>query len=112
MTYFEPSSNKIFFGSTDKLVDWQSENLDQGKIVDKIRLLLKNYLELDNVSFLFGSGTSIHLGAVSIRNFPIEVENYIYEKDLKDSGIKKEFVETIKALQFEILEYGKANLID
>lgn len=112
MTYFEPSSNKIFFGSTDKLVTWQTENLDQGKIIDKIRLLLKNYLELDNVSFLFGSGTSIHLGAVSIRNFPIEVENYIYEKDLKDSGIKNEFIDTIRTLQYEILEYGKANLID
>ena len=111
MTYFEPTSNKIFFGSTDKLIAWQAENLDQGKIIEKIRLLLKNYLELDNVSFLFGSGTSIHLGAVSIRNFPVEVENYIYKKDATASGIKMEFVDTIKALQFEMLEYGKTHLI-
>jgi hypothetical protein len=111
MTYFEPSSNKIFFGSTNKLIDWQAENLDQGKIVEKIRLLLKNYLELDNVSFLFGSGTSIHLGAVSIRNFPVEVEKHIYEKDSKIHGVKEEFVNTIKALQSDLLKYGRANLI-
>jgi hypothetical protein len=61
-----PQATKSFFVSTDKLIAWQAKNLEQGKIIEKIRLLLKNYLELDNVSFLFGSGTSIHLGAVSI----------------------------------------------
>lgn len=112
MEYFDPSKNKILFGSTDKLADWISEGIEQAKIIDKIKLMLKNYLELDNVSFLFGSGTSIHLGAVAIRNFPYEVEKYIVEKNNETNfeGIYEEFVGTIKALQSEFLEYGKENL--
>lgn len=112
MEYFDSSKNKILFGSTDKLADWTSEGIEQAKIIDKIKLMLKNYLELDNVSFLFGSGTSIHLGAVAIRNFPYEVEKYIVEKNNESDfeGIYDEFVDTIKALQSEFLEYGKKNL--
>lgn len=109
MAYFEPSKNKIFFGSTDKLKDWIKEGLDHQKIVDKIKLMLKNYLELDNVSFLFGSGTSIHLGSVSIRNFPNEVKEYI---EKKDKDIYNEFIETVKCLQSDFLKYGEANLIE
>lgn len=111
MTHFEPTKNKILFGSTDKLADWIAEELDQSKIIDKIRLMLKNYLELDNVSFLFGSGTSIHLGAVAIRNFPFEVEKYIVGKDKEEGfkGIYDEFEDTIKALQSDFLKYGKDN---
>lgn len=108
MTHFEPTKNKIYFGSTDKLNDWINENLEQSKIIEKIKLMLKNYLELDNVSFLFGSGTSIHLGAVSIRNFPSEVKDYI---QAKDNDIYKEFITTIKCLQSDLLKYGEENLI-
>lgn len=111
MTHFEPTKNKIFFGNTDKLTDWHVDSIDQVKIIDKIKLMLKNYLELDNVSFLFGSGSSIHLGAVSIRNFPIEVENYIIEQDIIKAGIKDHFILVIKQLQAELLKYGKTQLI-
>lgn len=90
MTHFDPIKNKVLFGSTDKLIDWIAEGIDQRKVIDKIRLMLKNYLELDNVSFLFGSGTSIHLGAVAIRNFPLEVEEYIFAQ-----GLRSEFYSII-----------------
>ncbi|QVY66182.1 SIR2 family protein [Polaribacter sp. Q13] len=111
MTHFEPTNNKIFFGNTDKLSDWIEEDLDKGIIIDKIKLMLKNYLELDNVSFLFGSGTSIHLGAVAIRNFPIEVENYIKEEfDLIDDTYEC-LLSVIKELQADFLKEGKDNLI-
>jgi SIR2-like domain len=99
MTHYDQTLNKIYFGSTDKLSDWTAEISDQAKIIDKIRLMLKNYLELDNVSFLFGSGTSIHLGAVAIRNFPIEVEEYIIKKKLQ-----QELYLTIEELQAELVE--------
>ena len=102
MTHFEPTKNKVFFGNTDKLSDWIAEELEQGKIIDKIKLMLKNYLELDNVSFLFGSGTSIHLGAVAIRNFPKEVEEYLEEKDKTEKGIYKEFISTVNNLQVDL----------
>lgn len=111
MIHFEPTKNKVLFGNTDKLADWVVENLDQGKIIDKIKLMLKNYLELDNVSFLFGSGTSIHLGAVAIRNFPLEVETYVKEQDAIIAGIHDHFVFVIKQLQGNFLKYGKAHLI-
>ncbi|WP_025615450.1 SIR2 family protein [Cellulophaga baltica] len=112
MKHFDPARNKVLFGSTDKLTDWIAEDLDQVKIIDKIKLMLKNYLELDNVSFLFGSGTSIHLGAVAIRNFPLEVETYILEKNkvTEYNGVFDEFITTIKALQNDFLKKGKANL--
>lgn len=109
MSYFEPTKNKIYFGSTDKLSDWLIEYPDQGKIISKIKLMLKNYLELDNVSFLFGSGTSIHLGAVSIRNFPSEVYEYIKVKDKTTNGILDELRITVKALQYEQNAFGKGN---
>ncbi|MCM1723055.1 SIR2 family protein [Bacteroides ovatus] len=94
--YFDAEKNKILFGDTNKLQDWLSDNLSQGKIIDKVKLMLKNYLELDNVSFLFGTGASIHLGAVSIRNFPIEVEEY-----LKSQGLIDDFYKEIQELQAE-----------
>jgi len=111
MAYFDSDKNKVFFGNTDKLQEWIADGLEQGKIIDKIRIMLKNYLELDNVSFLFGSGTSIHLGAVAIRNFPLEVEEYIKLKDSTVKGVLDQFYNTIKSLQADRLTFGKANLI-
>ncbi|WP_316835028.1 SIR2 family protein [Pedobacter nutrimenti] len=110
MTHFDPEKNKLFFGNTDKLPDWISESQDRA--IEKIKLMLKNYLELDNVSFLFGSGTSIHLGAVAVRNFPNEVEQYIAEKNQTEQGIFEELISTVKSLQAERLTYGMANLTD
>lgn len=112
MTHFDPSKNKIFFGNTDKLYDWIEADPDQPKVIDKVKLILKNYLELDNVSFLFGSGTSIHLGAVAIRNFPLEVENYLLDREMEFEGIYNELTQTVKVLQSAKLAYARAHLED
>jgi hypothetical protein len=94
---FDSNENKAFVGNTDKLAEWlKTDDDNQEKALERIKLLIKNYLELDNVSFLFGSGSSIHLGAVSIRNFPVEVEKYI---NTKEEEISTEFTNTIKHLQ-------------
>jgi hypothetical protein len=94
---FDSKDNKAFVGNTDKLAEWlKTDDENQEKAFERIKLLIKNYLELDNVSFLFGSGSSIHLGAVSIRNFPVEVEDYI---KTTDEEISSEFTKTIKHLQ-------------
>lgn len=111
MKYFDPTKNKILFGSTDRLAEWINDGLDQGKTIDKIKLMLKNYLELDNVSFLFGSGSSIHLGAVAIRNFPLEVEAYLKDKHELIDETYECFISVVKELQADFLEYGKAHLI-
>ena len=110
MRHFESAKNKIYFGGEDKLQTWKEDGLNENQIIQKVKLMLKNYLELDNVSFLFGTGTSIHLGAASIRNFPLEVEQYIKDKDNSGEEIYIELIGNIKNLQSEILEYGNDNL--
>lgn len=35
--------------------------------IQELRIKIKKYLELENVSFLLGAGTSFHLGAPIIR---------------------------------------------
>lgn len=107
--FFEEKENNIYIGNQDKIAEWlDGTPNNQSLVVDKVKFLLKNYLELDNVSFLFGSGSSIHLGSVSIRNFPAEVEEYIKVKDdLEDilsgtkefKGIYDELMKTVTGLQ-------------
>lgn len=111
MEYFDPSKNKIYFGNTDKLIAWLEDD-SQIKVIERVKLILKNYLELDNVSFLFGTGTSIHLGAVSIRNFPKEVEAYIKEKEVEIKGIYPKLIGIIRMLQKRKFNYGNIHLID
>lgn len=53
----------------------KSDITEKSKNVQEMRLKIKKYLELENVSILAGAGTSFHLGAPIIRNVP---------KDLKD----------------------------
>lgn len=42
--------------------------------INEIKLRIKKYLELDNVSVLAGAGTSFHLGAPIIRKVPDELK--------------------------------------
>lgn len=88
--------NNVSIGNSDKLEEW-------GEIaLNKIRVLLKNYLELDNVSFLFGAGSSVHLGSISIANIPTDFEIDI-KKIEKIPGVEddayNEFLSIIKQLQ-------------
>ncbi len=93
---FDNDENKVFIGNANKFAEWiKTDEGDKEKLFDRIKLLIKNYLELDNVSFLFGSGSSIYLGAVSIRNFPKVVEEHIRN----DTELHDELIRTIKSLQ-------------
>ncbi len=81
-------TSKFYIGNVEQIVE--KEQLDNEgnfdlkeseklfkKEVDKIKLLLKKHLELDNVSFLFGTGSSMLLNAVSIRDIPKKIEEKI-----------------------------------
>lgn len=46
--------------------------------------MLKNYLELDNVNFLFGTGSSIIIGARSIQSIPLAIEETIQTEGVQD----------------------------
>lgn len=61
--------------------------LDQDENIQKIKIRVKKYLELENVSFLTGAGTSFHLGAPVIREIPAEL------KELCSKAIGQYFLE-------------------
>jgi NAD-dependent SIR2 family protein deacetylase len=48
--------------------------LEQDENIQETKLRIKKYLELENVSFLTGAGTSFHLGAPIIREIPEELK--------------------------------------
>jgi len=50
------------------------ENQFNPQLIEKHRLKIKKYLELENVSILTGAGTSFHLGAPIIRTIPDELK--------------------------------------
>lgn len=94
-------NNKLFIQSVN-LLD-KEENP-----IGKIRCMLKNYLELDNVNFLFGTGSSILIGARSIQSIPLVIEEAIQAEGIQDKGTSKEknplydeFIAIIKTLQNE-----------
>ena len=106
-------TNHIYIGREDRLTQWagiaekvyEPKELAEEhviKLVAKIKELIKNYLQLDNVNFLFGTGASIHLGAASIQNIPEQAEKDILESD--NDNLKEDFKEYVLRLQKVIKE--------
>lgn len=101
--------NNIYIGGTNVLLEWGKVQTDKSDlpenelkgirstVIERIQKLFRNYLELDNVSFLFGTGSSIHLGAASIQNIPLSVEDEIDEN--KDEDISNDFKIYVQKLQ-------------
>lgn len=107
------NENHIYIGKEDRLNSWSGRSKtdednnelnkeEEKKVVQKVKELIKNYLQLDNVNFLFGTGSSIHLGAASIQNIPLETENDILNSD--DANIKEDFKNYICNLQKNIID--------
>lgn len=93
--------NKLFIQGVDVLS--REENP-----IGRIRCMLKNYLELDNVNFLFGTGSSLIIGARSIQSIPCAIEEAIKTEEVQDNGTTEErntlydeFIDIIKTLQDE-----------
>lgn len=96
----DTSKNNVFIEGKDILPEWEADN----KSVFKIMMILKSYLELDNVSFLFGAGASINLGSVSIANIPKSIEDKIKTTVVaggSGSELYDEFISMVKELQKE-----------
>ena len=101
--------NNIYIGGTNVLLEWGKVQDDvsslpeeevaeiRSRVIERIQKLFRDYLELDNVSFLFGTGSSIHIGAASIQNIPLSVEDEIY--DNKDTSISNDFKTFVQKLQ-------------
>lgn len=95
------SKNNVFIEGKDYLPEWEADNRSEAKIMT----ILKSYLELDNVSFLFGAGSSINLGSVSIANIPIKIEEKIKATTIpsgKADDLINEFILIIKELQGKV----------
>lgn len=100
-------SNHVYIGNIDYLQKWvgkidelvDNEELSEDslpKVVNKVKELIKNYLQLDSVNFLFGTGSSIHLGAASIQNIPEQAEKDI--ENSEDNELKEDFKKYITQL--------------
>lgn len=72
--------NNIYIGGTNVLPNWgkvaddskllskEQQKEVRSNVIERIQEMFRDYLELDNVSFLFGTGSSIHLGAASVNH--------------------------------------------
>ena len=108
----DTKSNHIYIGKEDKLNLWTGHKdnnhcnelteEENAKVVHKVKELIKNYLQLDHVNFLFGTGSSIHLGAASIQNIPSEAETDIMNSE--DEQLKSDFKNYICKLQKNIFD--------
>lgn len=56
---------------------------DNKELINKYKLKIKKYLELENVSVLVGAGSSFHLGAPIIREIPDELKPEL-KKDIQN----------------------------
>lgn len=105
---FDIKKNHVYIGNSDKAPEWaglkQEEPTDvhRNNLIAHIREKIKNYLQLDNVSFLFGTGSSIHLGAAGIQNIPSQVEKDIESSDITE--LKDDFKKHIVTLQKPMLD--------
>jgi hypothetical protein len=113
----EKKSNNCFFVGGDDWIENKEESIkkvEKERYKSKIKLFLKKYLLLDNVNFLFGTGSSIHLGAESIQEIPKQVSKKIEKNnDVKNLFKKlKEKYEDRKILDVkEEIEKGNDCLI-
>ena len=105
---FDIKKNHVYIGNSDKALEWAGLKQDEdfkdenrNTLIAHLREKIKNYLQLDNVSFLFGTGSSIHLGAAGIQNIPSQVEKDI-ESSEKDE-LKEDFKKYVIALQKPML---------
>lgn len=99
----DTTKNNLFLEGIDELENWENDN----KGIQKIKVLLKSYLELDNVSFLFGAGSSMNIGSVSIANVPQKIEDAIKATIIDIGGtptpdvLYDEFIDIVRGLQGE-----------
>ena len=62
------------------MIKYSTMEDDKKQNIQSLKLKLKKYLELENVSILAGAGTSWHLGAPTIREIPDELKKEMSEE--------------------------------
>jgi len=88
-------NSKFWVGNENQLKEYDSDSSKKpDEKIKEIRMHLKKYLELNNVSFLFGAGSSCCLGAPSLRKIPEVIENAIIEHD-ENNQIYKNFIDLV-----------------
>ena len=111
MEEFKIKDNHVYVGKIDRAMEWSGINIDEtteatddniNRLITQVRERIKNYLQLDHVNFLFGTGTSIHLGAAGIQNIPLQIEKDIESSE--DDELKNDFKKHIQTLQKPIFD--------
>lgn len=114
MSNLDLNKNHIYVGNIDRALEWSGYNdgdassvsdTHKNSLVFKVRELIKNYLQLDNVNFLFGTGSSIHLGAAGIQNIPRQIEKDILAS--VSGELKDDFKKYVTILQKPLLDSCK-----
>lgn len=118
MEEFKIRKNHVYVGNVDKALEWSGEVLTSDtteiseesklKIETQVRERIKNYLQLDHVNFLFGTGSSIHLGAAGIQNIPLQVEKDI--NNSQNDELKEDFKKYVQALQKPLFDAYKPGI--
>ena len=110
MKLIDFKNNHVYIGSEDRTSEWAGlkdgdapVDGNQIKLITQVREKIKNYLQLDNVSFLFGTGSSIHLGAAGIQNIPEQVEKDIAGSD--DADVKDNFANKGEEMEISTKKY-------
>lgn len=82
---------------------------ESGNKVERLKALIKKYLELNNVSILTGAGTSYHLNAPLIRAIPTEIHEALvgnetvkdeYERQLQELATSEEGFKSVSLEAF------------
>lgn len=114
MSNLDLTKNHIYVGNIDKALEWSNNNVGdvssvredhKNSLVFQVRERIKNYLQLDNVNFLFGTGSSIHLGAAGIQNIPRQIEKDILAS--VSGELKEDFKKYVTVLQKPLLDSCK-----
>ncbi|SLM18103.1 conserved hypothetical protein [uncultured spirochete] len=82
---------KCFIGGKEKNDNGNSDGM--GEKTERVKLLIKKYLELNNVSVLTGAGTSFHLGAPVIQTIPQKIHEALMATEKVKDEYKKQLDE-------------------
>ncbi|MBA7470351.1 hypothetical protein ES707_05635 [subsurface metagenome] len=95
----DSKDSALYIGKEEIIVKRKiKDKQDAEKLFEEINLRLQNYLKMDNVSFLFGTGSSMPLGAESIGSMPLSIEKNLLQKVNKKRKMAQMFYFTIGML--------------
>lgn len=118
MCAFNIKENHVYVGNLDKVPEWSGYKPEEpdssgdsdslkAKLIAQVQEKIKNYMQLDHVSFLFGTGSSIHLGAAGIQNIPKQIEDDIKKGDKELAEDFQKYIVNLQKSMIDTMEPEK-----